>query len=174
MKKILIIVLAFLCLNATAQIQTKFWGLELSSLYYESLETLKDKILDKCQYAIVDGDAIGAINGKFGGYYWDFVRFKFSMSRYGKVFYQAYFVSSHDTHIVAANKYDGILATLMEKYGQPSKNQNGEVLWFDENGRYACTLKLGGSGEEKSWSIYLMYADTSVLQEELEKEEDEL
>ena len=178
MKKILIIVFALLSVNATAQIQTKFWGLELSSFYQESLETLKIRIADKCQYAMVVDGGINAIDGRFGGYYWDFVRFSFCGGKYGKEFYQVYFVSSTDAYASAIDKYDGLLNTLTEKYGKPIKSDNNQtsVTWFNESRRYVCSLSLNGPSTkgEKPWSVYLTYADVDVLKVELDKEQDEL
>lgn len=181
MKRLALILLA-ICfgLNSNAQIQTKFWGLELSSFYYESLETLKNRITDKCQYAMVGDNEISAMNGKFGGYYWDYISFKFYKGEFSRGLHQVYFASNHADYSSARGKYNNLLETLVNKYGAPEQPQNSSkrnaANWFSTDRKYACSLSLVGSdnqGEEKPWTVYIMYADVNLLKLELNKEKEE-
>ena len=181
MKKLAIITLAIcLGLNSYAQIQTKFWGLEFSSLYQGSLETLKNSIADRCQYATVEGEAIYATDGRFGGYYWDYVQFSFCKRESGRSLNDVGFASSHKTYDEARSRYVALLKALAEKYGAPLKSsdhRNSDVRWLDVSKKYGCTLSLVSPEEneaEKSWCVLLIYTDVDRLRQIVNAERDEL
>ena len=181
MKKLLVFLFA-ICVSITinAQIQKNFWGLELSKYYYESLDVLKDRIANKCQYAMVGDNEISAIKGKFGGYYWDYISFKFFKGEFSRGLYQIDFTSNHADFTSARDKYNILLETLTSKYGVPEQTENGGKTftkhWFSSDRGHACCLSLFGSEnkeEEKPWAVYIMYADVNLLELELNKENDE-
>ena len=121
MKRLAIILFA-ICfgLKSNAQIQTKFWGLELSSFYYESLETLEGRISDRCKYTQVRDNSIVAMDGKLGGYDWNFVTFRFYKGEFSRGLYAVSFSKNYETRVYAKPTYtqllESLLATAMERY----------------------------------------------------------
>ena len=182
MKRFIAIVFTIcVCICSNAQIQTKFWGLELSSFYNEPLEVLKDRISEKCQHAEIEKDAINATEGKFGGYFWDLISFKFQESRQSNGFYQVHFVSCHETCVTAREKYETLRDILSDKYGTPKQlnedDNKGDAIWLDTNGKYTCYLSFSctdATKVSKPWCVYIAYTDLDILKLKLNGERDEL
>ena len=143
MKRLIVILCAIcFCVNAMAQIQTKFWGLELTGSY-ESLERAKTTIANRCTYAEVKDNVISAMHGSFGGYDWNFIDFSFYKGMYYKTLYFVSFQSYHKTQASAQSKFDSLLNSLNDKYGKSlseiQKNKSVH-MWFDAP--YSCMLTL--------------------------------
>ena len=182
MKRLAIILFA-ICfgLKSNAQIQTKFWGLELSSFYYESLETLEGRISDRCKYTQVRDNSIVAMDGKLGGYDWNFVTFRFYKGEFSRGLYAVSFSKNYDTRISAKPIYTLLLESLTNKYGTPIELKNEytktSVAWGSKEGKYRCSLELmeGESrGGKMLWYINLDYWDDNLLTLSIKQEEDEL
>lgn len=154
------------CINSNAQVQTKFWGLEMSKTYYVSLETLKDIISYECEYAEIEGDTIDALDGSFGGREWDFSRFSFYNDGQSNRLYSVRFSSYHNSYDSAKNKYDSLLRSLSSKYGEArdySKSENElSKGWMFMDSPYGVTLDLTFSESKGGgwyWYVVLWYMD---------------
>ena len=179
MKKVFICLLA-ICIGyiANAQIQTKFWGLELSKRY-TSLTAAKSIISDRCAYSRIDGNNIEASDGTLGGYDWGTVVFNFSQDN---TLYSAGFASEHDYLYEAKNKCQQLLNSLTAKYGEPTFDRTdvteGYVeykTWLDESGKYYCILAIPNPTiEDTTWYVTLIYTDLELFSQLREQQEDEL
>lgn len=177
MKRILTITFALLIsVLANAQIQTKFWGLELSKRY-SSLMVAKNIIANKCQYAEIKGNEISASKGSFGGYDWNFIDFDF----YNQSFYLVHFSSYHTTRELAKYKFDSLLRALSNKYGDPynSSDDYEDItrLWITPESQISCTLSINKSeskGGDVYWYVDLSYYDKYLLVQSKLQDEDEL
>lgn len=180
MKKYLSILITLcLCVSVNAQIQTKFWGLELSN-WYSSLEAAKEIIADKCDYAYIEDNCIKANQGNFGGYEWKFITFDFYKGAMNYSLFDVNFSSNHQTYSSAKNKYDILLSSLTNKYGIPYTNdedpEDVSHIWADD-GEYRCMLEITraeSKGGEIYWYVTLDYYDLELLSLKVKKENDEL
>lgn len=182
MKRLVVLFFAIcFCAISNAQIQTKFWGLELSSFYYESLETLEGRISDRCKYTQVRDNSITAMDGKFGGYDWDFATFRFYKGEFSRGLYAVSFSKHYETRINAKPIYAQLLVSLANKYGVfvELKNEYAEtsVAWGTKEGKYRCLLSLiegESKGGEMLWYINLDYWDDNLLTLSIKQDENEL
>lgn len=170
--------IACLCLNLNAQIQTKFWGLELSKTY-TSLGSAKTIISDKCDFSEIDKTDIVAYEGSFGGYTWDSAYFCFHADRYGYSLYEVIFSSHYKSSETARSRYNSLLKSLNNKYGEhySSTNTYQDTSVFWKENRYACFLSIRESesrGGELFWYVTLTYLDSYYLDLSIEEGESEL
>lgn len=178
MKRVLTFLLA-ICIGymANAQIQTKFWGLELSKRY-TSLTAAKGIISDRCASAKIVGNAIEARDGTLGGYDWDTVGFYFYDDGTHQALYSVGFASDHEHLQSAKDKYQKLLDTLTSKYGEGIPLNEGieSKGWIDDDMRYLCTLSMHKSiGEEgTAWFVVLVYNDQDLVSDRQKQQEDEL
>ena len=178
MRRVLTCLLA-ICIGymANAQIQTKFWGLELSKRY-TSLAAVKNIISDRCASSRIVGNTIEAKNGTLGGYDWDTVGFYFHDDGKHQALYSAGFASGHEHLQGAKDRYQKLLDTLTSKYGERiSLNEGIESKgWIDDDMRYLCTLSMHKSiGEEGTiWMVVLVYNDQDFVSYLQKQQEDEL
>lgn len=181
MRKIIITLLSVcLSVSASAQIQTKIWGLELSK-FYSSLEDAKNQISSRCDYAEVDGESISATRGSFGGYDWNFIDFSFYRGSYSRALYNVHFSSYHQTRDSAKSKYDSLADALTNKYGETLNTSNeydsAHYMWTEHDSPYSCSLRLlrnESKGGEMYWYVILSYCDHDLLDLALESVNDEL
>lgn len=175
MKRIVVGLLATcLCVIANAQIQTKFWGLELSE-HYTSLTSAKNIISDRCAYASVEDDSIYALVGKFGGHTWNLVTFGFYQGVYSKALCSVSFIKECDDKDSAITMYTSLMRSLNDKYKDCSKviGDDMQAIWSDSVDKYRCSLTLDGK-TNGVWFVTLIYCDRGLLELALEQEESEL
>lgn len=154
-----IAMLLCLCAVASAQIQNKFWGLELSE-YYPSIEFAKEIVSSRCESAWIDEKGIMTKNGRFGGYVWDRNSFTFYNYRLAEVA----FGSKHDK-AKAEEKYLALLEILKKKYGtnldsyEVHTSENGSLynFWESDNDPNCCALALIKQDNSKNYWVYLIY-----------------
>lgn len=182
MKRLTILLFALcLCTSISAQIQTKFWGLELGNKYYNSVKEAQAIISTHCEFNEIEGDAITAFNGSFGGYEWRFVDFSFIK---GTIYYSLFDVTfSHNfsNYESAKKRYDSLCETLNKKYGiiYNTRKENNELsdTWSDNNTSNRCLLRLHkevSKGGETFWYVDLSYWNGYLLERAIAKDEDEL
>lgn len=169
------------CVNSNAQIQTKFWGLEMSKSYYVSLETLRDIISHECEYAKIEGNTVSTLDGTFGGREWDFSRFEFYNDGQSNRLYSVRFSSYHNSYGSAKGKYDSLLSSLSGKYGEArdySKSENElSKAWGLTDSPYGVSLDLTFSesaGGEWYWYVVLWYIDYDTLNLSIKQNDEEL
>lgn len=182
MKRI-ILLLAFFCISfsSSAQIQTKFWGLELSRRYL-SLSQAKDIVSNKCKYVDIEENSIKAFDGFFGGYNWDFITFDFHKSTpvYSWTLYTTSFSSYHKNSEDAKRKYQLLQNSLTTKYGSPSLLERDDELlssWAGAESRIYCLLKYEkgmSRGGDMYFYVTLNYIDRDVLDLSVQQQESEL
>lgn len=181
MKKLLVFLFA-ICTSITinAQIQTKFWGLELSK-YYPSLSQATEIVSQKCKYARIEDDSIYAIGGSFGGYYWDSVRFHFCNGYYSKALDNVIFFSDHSSQSSAREQYNSLFRALCKKYSAPEKLSDSyddiSHRWRKEGSKYSCMirlLKIESTYGNTSWCVCLSYLDHHLAESVIAQEENEL
>ena len=181
MRSIIIALLLCVCINASGQIQTKFWGLELSK-FYSSLDVAQRIISERCAYADIDGNSISATRCSFGGYDWNFANFSFYQgSILSKALYNVEFSSYHQTLDSAKIKYDNLASSLTNKYGKTFNTsndyENRHYFWTEDNSPYSCYLRLTraeSKGGEIYWYVILSYCDHDLLDLNIQQREDEL
>ena len=121
MKRLAIILIA-ICfgLNSQAQIQTKFWGLEMSA-HYPSLEYAKKIIANRCESLEVNNklNQIIAERGVFGGQEWDYAGFYFHKSCDGQTLHMVSFFNKYKSVTPAQREYEFLEEALTKKYGKP-------------------------------------------------------
>lgn len=169
MKRIITILFSVcLCVIANAQIQTKFWGLEFSN-NYASLETAKNIISAKCDYAEIVGAEIVALDCNFGGYMWEGAAFSFYRGINGYFLRQVSFFSQPSSYNSAKTKYNALFDSLRAKYGEPKSASNETDatfgLWADTELRFSCMLSLSNSQRKDGisyWGVSLLYTDIEV------------
>lgn len=180
MKKLAILFLA-LCfyVSANAQIQTKFWGLELSKPY-TSIEGAQGIMDDRCEYSFIDNNSILAGKGTFGGYEWNHVSFQFHKKNLYWFLYKIAFSSHHTTITYAIDKYSFLLESLKVKYGEPTFHNMDEgvvVIWNDANNSHGCSLswtKSESKGGEVFYYVDLEYYNVDYLREVYQQGKNEL
>lgn len=166
-----------LCVCGKAQVQTKFWGLELAQ-WYESLESARQKIDERCTLSYRGDDTITAIRGSFGGYDWDTITFCFyEHNKYG--LYGVNFASNHQARHTANEKFNILLNALSEKYGTPRKTsdeyEDTSRLWTDDINSCMLTLmRTTSKGGEYYWYVNLTYVNDVLNSLSLKKSNDEL
>lgn len=159
-----------LCLVLSAQIQTKFWGLELSKRY-PSLKHAKEIISNKCEHALIESAEIRTQGGRFGGYYWAFGTFVFHDCCLARV----NFGSVHP-ETEAAEKYSALYETLKKKYGSSkvSSSDDGSIhnLWVGDEDPNRCALSLI-KGEDANHWVLLSYSsrELTYLMEQVSENE---
>lgn len=176
MKRLLICLLA-ICIGymANAQIQTKFWGLELSKRY-TSLTAANSIISDRCSFStIIDNNIIEANNGTLGGYDWGTICFYFCKDGIYQALYSAGFASRHEYLYEARDKYQKVLNSLTSKYGDGIRINDLGIEskgWIDESRKYLCTLTI--VKQDTAWYVTLVYNDQDLVTYYQEQQEDEL
>ena len=157
-RTILFLLGVYLSVIANAQIQTKFWGLELSE-YYPSLESAIGIISDRCEYTDIEDNTIVAMDGKFGGYEWKFVYFAFYNEAHYKVLYNVRFSDNHKNRDTAMSEFESLAKSLKNKYGEPPicENSNDKIvnMWIDEDGTYSCMLQVEKGTSKGGDLVYL-------------------
>lgn len=171
MKKILLLIVLSLAFfnaeyNANAQIQTKFWGLDLAKSY-SSLKAVRDFISDDCEYAVIEGNNIRALNGDFGGYKWGLVNFQFH-KRNKYALYGVEFSDNFNTKRAAEVLFDQLYLSLTEKYGDVDELSDEKddtiCLWADM--KNCCFLRLingESQGGVTYWYVILYYCNRDLL-----------
>ncbi len=181
MKRIILCLLTIgLYAIANAQIQTKFWGLELSK-HYSSLNQVREIISDRCDYAIIDGDSIIARVGSFGGYDWSHIMFGFYNEYNTKALYSVIFLNTYSTRASAKDRYDSLFNALSNKYGTPedigSTYDDFRYRWSDEDSNNSCLLRLNieeAIGGNLCWCVCISYLSHDYAELASEQDEDEL
>lgn len=180
MKRLTILLFALcLCTITSAQIQTKFWGLELSKGYV-SISNAKDIIDTKCAYAYIQNDRISTRSGTFGGYNWDYTDFLFFNGHTSWILYKASFNSHHTTERNAIEKFYSLLESLVAKYGAPETSSIDEgivSIWYDEKTTNGCSLsriKSESNGGEVLYYVSLEYYNAEYLRKVFYQEKSEL
>lgn len=161
---------------ASAQIQTKFWGLEMGATY-ASLELAKETIKSKCHSCEIKENGIKSKGGQFAGYNWDFVDFSF----YNNTLFFVHFSSYYKTQDLANEKFYSLYYSLITKYGQPfSENHNNKTslsdVWCDDTSMrcFLHLLKAESMAGHENWYVNLTYYNNNIFNMSLEAELDEL
>ena len=163
-------------MNSKAQIQSKFWGLELSKTY-PSLRYAGNIIANRCESLEVhDGlNQIIAEQGVFGGNEWDYAGFYFFESSVGQTLYMVSFFNKYKTILPAKRTFDLLAEALTDKYGTPIIKEDETVLlnlWGKKSEDACCLLKANQEGN--LIIISLDYINQSVLQESIQQNRNEL
>jgi hypothetical protein len=175
MKKLVLSVFAsIICMVCNAEIQTKFWELELNKTY-TSLEEAKKIINDRCQIAFTSKilNKINAVNGVFGGYEWKVADFYFNKTNRGYTFYMVSFFNEHISVDSANQEYEMIGKALTAKYGKPQGslgNREQSKCWI--KGSTGCYLVC--IEEQGKHVIVLTYGDMQGVLQSLRVRENEL
>lgn len=181
MKRVLTCLLA-ICIGymANAQVQTKFWGLEISQ-QYASLSQAKRIISERCEYSAIEDNCILGQKGTFGGYEWDFANFYFHQEGLEHTLYLVVFQSYHKSREAAREKYQSLSNALTQKYGispNTTKEVNGESsMWDVGDSRYNFSLHMEQSesqGKEMLWYVHIGYYDIDLLIARKDQSENEL
>lgn len=168
-------------MNLNAQIQTKFWGLELSK-WYPSLSNAKSIISDRCEYVSLEvNNKLLAMDGSFGGYSWEFATFSFYKGEDWSVLYDVYFSNPYTQYDTAKSRYDSLLESLSDKYGNSyvTKDEFDDVIniWSEDLSDIRCMLRLHraeSKGGENYWYVDLNYYDMNRIEKIVEQQDDEL
>ena len=181
MKRIIVLLVTlFSCLSISAQIQTKFWGLELCE-YYNSIEEAQVIIQNRCEDTEIERDVITAYNGTLGGYEWKFINFHFTkvLAHYG--LYLVDFSYNYKSIEDAESRYYSLKESLERKYGlqRDTHIENGEMtdVWTDDSTSTCCILRLQKKisiGGDMFWYVFLSYHNGDLLGYAIAKEEEEL
>ena len=177
MKRLVLFVFAILLTSSlSAQIQRKFWGLELSKSY--TLSNAEQFISDKCEWSKINKEGITAYKGYFGGREWDFATFRFFANRYGNTLYAVTFSNNYNTLASAQDTFNSLRKSLDDKYAAFKVNDSDEMsaTWL-ENDRIFCWLQMYRSeskGGDVFWYVDLNYIDGYYLDMATESSDDEL
>lgn len=179
MKRLITILCSIcLCVMANAQIQTKFWGLELSKSYI-SLYAVKNMISDKCERIEIKDNSISGRNGKFGGYNWGFVDFGFYKEASSHFTLSQVYFTDYSDYKTAKERYDYLLSALSNKYGESNTKISSEQTvnyWSMPSKPHCCFLFLKKQNDisEDCWSTTLVYSNHELLKLTLKEDTDEL
>ena len=164
----LIFITTLICAIASAQIQRKFFGLEMNKVYTfpnNAASIIKERFL---QVEVVDENTIAARSGKFGGYNWDWAKFEFHIS----MLYDISFLFQTRTKEDVQTRFDSLVDDLTRKYGESLGDEKFRV-WHEKGGSLICTLIISQS-EDQDWNLMLRYVDTYIEELENKKNKDEL
>lgn len=183
MKRIFTILLVIGIYNiADAQIQRRFWGLELHG-YYGTIEIAKSEIAKRCASLSMRADnEILAYGGVFGGFDWDLTSFEFYVNKNNESydFMQVTFLSVHKDYNLAELRYNALSRMLKNKYGTPvsesSNSDDASFYWIDlEN--YICGLRISKSFDyntNQEWAVSLIYTCGELNELHQKQKEEEL
>lgn len=163
-----------LCVNSNAQIQTSFWGLELSKSY--TLYEAKGIISNRCDDISVrfSENELLAFDGRFGGYVWDYASFSFYGGGDDNKLSKVLFFSSFSDYDSAEIRYKALLRKLEEKYGSSIMLSSLSHWWSDSDWKYKCNLCMMLSSDETEILVALAYFDTDLWDASNQEEDDEL
>lgn len=173
MRRLLIVLALLISVIANAQIQTKFWGLELAKCY-GSLDEAREIISQRCKHSMIQDNQIVALDGNLGGYNWNYATFSFL----DNTLYSVSFVSYYKTFEDAVDKTAHLEVDLTRKYGKSYKAEGTlTYYWADEDFTNKCYLDLSegmSNGGEKLWYITLNYWNKSLNENATQQIKDEL
>lgn len=177
MKNLLLAVAFYFLMSfaANAQMQTKFWELEIGKSY-SSINEAASLIEDRCTSYRINSNALEVRQGRFGGYDWDFIDFTFA-GRVEKKLYKVEFVNCYKTKGVAVDMATPLYQSLKNKYGMPEKTGTIEYRWSFQNDAHVCLLKViesEGQGGGVYWYVVLTYCDLNSSRQVSNNEESEL
>jgi hypothetical protein len=178
MKKLILVLITFCyCLISNAQIQTKFFGLELSKTY-SSLGVAKSILSQRCEHIDIDKDEISAYNIQFGGHQWEGVRFEFFKTPTGYILYRVFFCNPDTEPAIAKVTHISLLNSLNKKYGKPiDKSDELQQIWIlPPKTNICCSLLCVNYsyGNRECWGLTLQYTDLIWLEEEKSENDAEL
>ena len=136
MKKLIFIVLLFTSTIAVAQnIQNSFFGYKLDYSLTENQirETIKEKYSRNIFFNNDDPKIIGIVDRiKFGGYEWG--QANITIYKPMQKFHGVEFIENGTVTSSCKKRYEELLATLTEKYGEPVTTNNNNHVWTGKNG----------------------------------------
>ena len=136
MRKVVLIALLFVSIFAVAQnIQNSFFGFKLNySLSEKQLsETMRDKYSKNIFFRDDDPNKVGITDRvKFGGYEWDEARI--TIYKPMQKFHGVEFIQTGTVDSSCNKRYEELLATLTEKYGEPVTINVHNHVWTGKNG----------------------------------------
>ena len=169
-----IILSLLVSVTANAQIQTKFWGLEIGK-EYPSLEYVENIIKDKCKETLIYEGYVGAFNGSFAGYTWDAILLEFSKGE-TKTFQSIKYAFQSSDRDKARKRLIELEEKLTLKYGQPISVSQHEpnkmkyfLVWGEEDHQNVCVLQSKKTEDTfiSEWLVVLQYFDKYKFVNEL-------
>lgn len=177
MKRLLIAIFALLITSgASAQMQTKFFGLELGKEYNSNLDLLRADLKKYSSWIETKRDQLTLHDVKFGGYDWNFARYDFAGHDKKKLVAAGFAKSSEDQQELGL-KMASLMIKLYEKYGEPSPESKVEekdslLTWDLDDGRHRCMLSF--SEYKGLWIMTLMYISMEAGRQAKQSEINEL
>ena len=136
MRKLVLVTLLFASTFAVAQnIQNSFFGYKLNSTLSDKQlsETFNEKYSRSIRFEDDDPNSVGIVDRiKFGGYEWgeaDIIIYKPMQILQGVEFIERGTITSS-----CKKRYEKLLATLTEKYGDPVTIKTNNHVWTGKNG----------------------------------------
>lgn len=180
MKRIFAILLVIGIYNiADAQIQRRFWGLELHACY-KTIQIAKNQITESHNSVEIsnNNNQIFVYGGEFGGLYWDLASFGFYNNKINDSYdlVDVSFLSVHESYGSAEVIYNALSRRLKNKYGAPvyeSKNSDSASFDWEDSENYICSLLISKSLDQK-WSVALIYTCWELKNLCLKQKEEEL
>ncbi len=167
MKKVLLIFLMMLSINADAQIQRRFFGFTLGMA---NKQQISNHFKSQNKSVSYEDDVLVVKNLKFGGQIWDEVRFAF----YKNKFYQIFLVSStgNNSKELLDNRWDFFLNSFFEKYGDYYSPDSEEYTKFflDDN----TVLRFHYENSQGIWYQDLVYYDDKIFNASIDTDKDDL
>jgi hypothetical protein len=162
MKRISAILLVIGIYNiADAQIQRRFWGLELHACY-KTIQLAKNQITESHNSVeISNNNQIFVYGGEFGGLYWDLASFGFYNNKINDSYdlAEVSFLIVRENYGSAEVIYNALSHRLKNKYGAPvyeSKNSDSASFNWEDSEKYICSLLIDKSCDQK-WIVALIY-----------------
>ena len=167
MKKILLIILMMLSLHADAQIQRRFFGFTLGVANKQQI-TYHFKKQNKT--VSNDNGVLVVKNLKFGGQFWDEVRFAFYKNR----FYEIFLVSStrYNSKDLLDDRWDYLLNSFFEKYRNyyyPDSEEYTRYFLDDKT-----VLRFHYENSHGIWYQDLVYYDDKLFDASSKSDNDDL
>lgn len=180
MKKLIIIsFVLLLSVCAKAQIQTNFWGLELSKSY--SLYDAKNIISRNCRLVKIEGNNLYCSDGRFGGYDWNFIDFTFYVQGGTNRLYWVAFSQNFNSKEAAMDRFVLLRDALSNKYGEAldgdAEPTRVSKMWMFLEDVHVCNLVLEKSeskGGDIFWYVNLQYSNSDILSQTISNENEEL
>lgn len=164
-KTVLLFLLSFIYLNASAQLQRQILGQELGkTTKSEALSSLESK--GAYLYTYKGEESLYLDNIRFGGVYWKMVMMTFSNGILSSVM----FADSPDSYYndeERDNKWQKISTRFTEKYSNFFKEEKLDEIRFEDGKTFVSVSNQKGV-------VCIMYFDAKLLLEEKRKEDEEL